>query len=171
MTVQLGDIAPDFEQDTANGSIRFHEWMNRSWCILFGHPGAVTPATAEEFAIAARMKPEWTRRGVKLIALSVDSSDGHARWEKQLAELQGWTPNFPVITDADRMVSTLYRMAGRCAYVIDPDKKVRLVRTYPSDEICNFEELLRVVDRLQGADAADRMMPANDLGGSHDALS
>lgn len=174
--VRPGDIAPDFEQDTANGSIRFHEWLNRSWCVMFGHPGGVTPATAEEYAAAARTKADWSRRGVKLIALSAGSSDGHARWEKQLLEAEGWSPNFPVIADADGMVSRLYRLAERSAFVIDPDKKVRLTRTYPAGTLCDFQELLAIVDRLQGADAAQTLAPANDhlidhaidQGGIHD---
>lgn len=162
MTVQLGQIAPDFEQDTINGSIRFHEWMNRSWCILFSHPRDFTPACVAALATAARLKAEWNRRGVKIIALSVDSSEGHARWEKDISETHGWTLNFPVIADADRMVSTLYGMVQpeadpaadvRCVFVIDPDKKIRLMRTYPPATACNFEEMLHLVDRLQLGDA------------------
>ena len=161
MTVQLGQIAPDFEQDTINGSIRFHEWMNRSWCVLFSHPRDFTPVCLAALATAARLKAEWKRRGVKVIALSVDSADGHARWEKDIAETHGWTLNFPVIADADRMVSTLYGMVRpgegpaavlRCVFVIDPDKKIRLMRTYPPATACNFEEMLSLVDRLQQGD-------------------
>lgn len=161
MTVQLGQIAPDFEQDTINGSIRFHEWMNRSWCILFSHPRDFTPACVAALATATRLKAEWNRRSVKIIALSVDSADGHARWASDIAESHGWTLNFPVIADADRMVSTLYGIVRpetdpstivRCVFVIDPDKKIRLMRTYPPATACNFEEMLRLVDRLQQGD-------------------
>lgn len=113
-------------------------------------------------AAAARLKAEWNRRGVKIIALSVDSSDGHARWESDIAQTHGWTLNFPVIADADRMVSTLYGMVPsgadpaaivRCVFVIDPDKKIRLMRTYPPATACDFDEMLRLVDRLQQGDA------------------
>ena len=166
MALRLGDIAPDFEQDTLNGSIRFHEWVNRSWCILFSHPleetRAASPACSTALATAARLKPEWSRRGVKVVALSVESSDSHASWEKDILQTQGWSLNFPVIADADRMVSTLYGMVRpgaaapaivRCVFVIDPDKKIRLMRTYPPATACDFEEMLRLVDRLQQGDA------------------
>lgn len=175
MTVQLGQIAPDFEQDTLNGSIRFHEWVNRSWCILFSHPtgGApdVSPACATALATAARLKPEWTRRGVKIVALSVNSSDSHASWERDILQTHGWTLNFPIIADADRMVSTLYGMVRpgavasaivRCVFVIDPDKKIRLMRTYPPATACDFEEMLRLVDRLQQGDAEPEAAAASE---------
>ena len=160
MAVQLGDIAPDFEQDTINGSIRFHEWMGRSWCILFSQPSASEPAKAEEtdeFAQMARLKPEWNRRGVKVVGLSVHSSDGHDGHDHR-----GWTINFPVIADTDRTVSTLYGMSGarqdeiQCrVFLIDPDKRVRLIQTYDDDRARDFTEMLRAVDRLRrdGGDA------------------
>ncbi len=141
MSIQAGDIAPDFEQDTINGSIRFHEWMGRSWCILFSQP---VPA-GTELAEMARLKPEWTRRGVKVVGLAVDRCDAPA--------------NFPVIADADRAVASLYGVARpgdsavlRRVYVIDPDKKVRLVRTFPPGMACDFTEMLTMVDCLKLAD-------------------
>ena len=182
MTVQLGQIAPDFEQDTANGSIRFHQWMKGSWCILFSHPKDFAPVCMVELAEAARLKPEWTKRGVKIIALSVDSSDSLAHWEKDIAQQAGLALNFPVITDADRTVSTLYGMVhpgaapslpARSAFVIDPHKKIRLILTYLPSVCCNFDEMLHHVDRLQASDAHKASMPfdwrhgeaaANELG-------
>lgn len=168
MSIQLGQTAPDFEQDTANGSIRFHQWMKGSWCILFSHPKDFAPVCMAELAEATRLKPEWAKRGVKIIALSVDSSDGLARWESDIARQQGLVLNFPVITDADRTVSTLYgvvhpgaepSLPARSAFVIDPNKKIRLILTYLPSVCCNFDEMLRHVDRLQRSDAHKASMP------------
>jgi thioredoxin-dependent peroxiredoxin len=159
VAVQIGDIAPDFEQDTINGGIRFHEWMGRSWCILFSHPRDASPVAASELAAAAHLRPELSRRGIKLVGLSTDPSDGRGRRQKDLASAESWTPNFPVIVDADRSVSTLYGMGHpgtwlspgmRCAFVIDPDKRIRLVRTYPEAAAFDFEEMMRMVEQLQG---------------------
>ncbi|MFI4999083.1 MAG: redoxin domain-containing protein [Reyranellales bacterium] len=178
MTLQIGQTAPDFEQDTTNGSICFHQWINRSWCILFSHPRDFTPVCTTELAEAARLKPEWNKRGIKVIGLSVDSSDGHARWEKDIAEAQGLALNFPVIADADRMVSTLYGMARsgaepsmavRSVFVIDPYKKIRLMLTYPPSTGCNFGEVLRLVDRLQLFDARTGATPVNYWDGNNGA--
>ncbi len=144
MGIQTGDIAPDFEQDTLNGSIRFHEWMGRSWCVLFSQPGQ----TGSELAQMARLKPEWNRRGVKVVGLAVDQVEMGDGFDQD-----GWALNFPVIADADRSVSSLYGAATRSVYVIDPDKKVRLVRTYPSGTACDFNEMLSLVDSLQLGDA------------------
>ena len=163
MTVRIGGIAPDFEQDTTNGSIRFHEWMSRSWCILFSQSRCSPPRPRPcELTAAARLRPEWSRRGIKVVALSVDSPAGHARWEKVIAETEGLTLNFPVIADTDRSVSALYGMVPpdpdsgeivRRVHVIDPDKRVRLMRTYPPATAYNFEAVLRAVEGLQLADA------------------
>jgi len=170
MTVQLGQIAPDFEQDTTNGSIRFHEWMNGSWCILFSHPKDFTPVCTTELAEAARLKPEWEKRHVKVIGLSVDGSDNHVRWEKDIEETQGQAMNFPMIADTDRKVANLYGMVHpdadpsvtvRCVFVIDPNKKVRLMMTYPPSTGRNFMEILRVVDSLQLTDAHKVATPVN----------
>ncbi len=175
MTIQLGQIAPDFEQDTTNGSIRFHEWIANSWCILFSHPKDFTPVCTTELAEAARMKPEWDRRGVKVIGLSVDPAESHMRWEQDIADTQGQSLNFPVIADADRRVATLYGMVHpqaepmltvRSVFVIDPAKKVRLMLTYPPSTGRNFNEILRVVDSLQLTDRHKVATPANwRLGG------
>ncbi len=161
MAVQTGDIAPDFEQDTINGGIRFHEWVGRSWCILFSHPRDASEAAASELAAAARLRMELSRRGIKLVGLSTDPSNARGRSQKDLASAESWTPNFPVIVDADRSVSALYGMtypgarpspAMRCAYVIDPDKRIRLIRTYPEAIAFDFEEMLRLVERLQSSE-------------------
>jgi alkyl hydroperoxide reductase subunit AhpC len=160
--VRIGQIAPDFEQDTTNGSIRFHEWMSRSWCILFSQPRDFTSTSTMELTAAARLHPQWSKRGVKVVALSVDSPDGHMRWEKAIEETEGLTLNFPVIADTDRTVSMLYDMVPpstdpsaivRRVHVIDPDKRVRLMRTYPPAMAYNFEAILRAVEGLQIADA------------------
>ena len=132
MALRLGDLAPDFEQDTYNGSIRFHEWIGRSWCLLF---------STSELAAASRLKAEWHRRGVKLVGLSADTE----------AVGQGPDVNFPVITDTDRTVAALYGMtAPAVAWLIDPHKRVRLMRTYAADR-CDFDEMLRLLDGLQCA--------------------
>ena len=162
MTVRQGDIAPDFEQDTLNGSIRFHEWMGRSWCILFSQPSDAAPAGAtgaSPLAQMARLKPEWNRRGVKVVGLSVPPSSGNDGPGSDGNDGDGWALNFPVVTDADRSVSTLYGMNDadgetirRRVYVIDPDKRVRLVRSYREDSGRDFTEMLRVLDGMRLAD-------------------
>jgi len=170
MAIELGQIAPDFEQDTTNGSIRFHQWIGGSWCILFSHPKDFTPVCTTELAEAARLKPEWDKRGVRIIGLSVDSAESHARWEQDIEATQGQALNFPVIADADRRVSALYGMIHpqadpaltvRCVFIIDPDRKVRLILTYPPSTGRNFAEILRVVDSLQLTDAHKVATPAN----------
>jgi len=162
VVVRIGEVAPDFEQDTTNGSIRFHEWMSRSWCILFSQPMDFTSTSTMELSAAARLRPQWVRCGIKVVALSVDSPDGHARWEKAIAEAEGLALNFPVIADTDRTVSALYDMVPpdndpseivRRVHVIDPDKRIRLMRTYPPATAYNFEAILRAVEGLQLADA------------------
>lgn len=162
MAVGIGGIAPDFEQDTTNGSIRFHEWLGRSWCILFSQSRDFTSASTMELTAAARLRPEWSRRGIKVVALSMDSPAGHERWERAIAETAGLALNFPVIADTDRAVARLYGLlpateeAGeivRRVHVIDPDKRIRLTRTYPPATSYNFEAVLRAVEGLQLADA------------------
>jgi len=152
VAVRIGEIAPDFEQDTTNGSIRFHEWMSRSWCILFSQPMDFTSTSTMELSAAARLRPQWVRCGVKVVALSV----------KAIAETEGLALNFPVIADTDRAVSALYDMVPpdndpseivRRVHVIDPDKRIRLMRTYPPATAYNFEAILRAVEGLQLADA------------------
>jgi alkyl hydroperoxide reductase subunit AhpC len=170
MTLQLGDIVPDFTQESTDGPIRFHEWAGRNWVVLFSHPKDFTPVCTTELAEAARLKPEFDKRGVKIIGLSVDPADSHKRWESDIAETQGQAVNFPVIADADRTVSTLYGMIHpkadpsitvRSVFVIAPDKKLRLTITYPPSTGRNFAEVLRVIDSLQLTDAHKVATPVN----------
>jgi alkyl hydroperoxide reductase subunit AhpC len=158
MAVRLGDVAPDFTAETTEGPINFHEWLGDSWGVLFSHPKDYTPVCTTELGMAARMKPEFDKRDVKVIGLSVDPVDSHAGWAKDIEETQGVALNFPVIADADRKVSNLYDMIHpnasetftvRSVYVIGPDKKVKLMITYPASTGRNFDELLRVIDSLK----------------------
>jgi alkyl hydroperoxide reductase subunit AhpC len=162
MTMQLGEIATDFEQDSTQGRIRFHEWLGNSWGVLFSHPKDYTPVCTTELAEVARLKPEWDKRGVKPIGLSVDPAESHKGWEKDIEETQGQALNFPVLADADRKVSELYSMIHpsadpavtvRTVFVIDPAKKIRLTLTYPPSTGRNFREILRAIDSLQLTDA------------------
>jgi alkyl hydroperoxide reductase subunit AhpC len=170
MTIQLGQVAPDFEQDTTQGRIRFHEWLGYSWGVLFSHPKDFTPVCTTELGEVARIKPEFDKRGVKVIGLSVDSLDNHAAWDQDIADVTGSTVNFPMISDADRTVSTLYGMIHpeadasltvRSVFVIDPAKKVRMTLTYPPSAGRNFPEILRVIDSLQLSDAHKVATPVN----------
>lgn len=170
MTIQLGQIAPDFQADTTQGPVRFHEWLGASWGILFSHPKDYTPVCTTELGAVARLAPEWEKRNVKVIGLSVDPLDSHRGWEADIAETQGAAVNFPMISDPDRTVSSLYGMVHpeadptvtvRTVYVIDPTKKVRLTLTYPPSAGRNFDEVLRVVDSLQLTDRHKVTTPAN----------
>ncbi len=170
MTIQLGQIAPDFEQDTTRGRIRFHDWLGESWGVLFSHPKDFTPVCTTELGAVARLAPEWARRNVKVIGLSVDPADSHKGWEADIAETQGSTVDFPMIADPDRRVSNLYGMVHpeadpsvtvRTVYVIDPAKKIRLTLTYPPSAGRNFDEVLRVIDSLQLTDRHKVTTPAN----------
>jgi alkyl hydroperoxide reductase subunit AhpC len=167
MTLQLGDTAPDFEAQTTEGPISFHDWIGDSWAVLFSHPKNFTPICTTELGYMAKIKPEFDRRGVKVIGLSVDPVEKHADWAKDIEETQGTAPNYPIIGDADYNVSKLYGMLGsnvegdaadrtpadnqtvRNVFVIGPDKKVKLVLVYPMTTGRNFDEVLRVVDSLQ----------------------
>ena len=158
MTLQLGDVAPDFEAETTEGRIRFHGWAGDSWVVLFSHPKNFTPVCTTELGYTAKLKPEFERRNVKAIGLSVDPLEAHGRWADDIAETQGARPNFPLIADADRKVSDLYgmihpnasdTMTVRSVFVIGPDKKVKLTLTYPASTGRNFDEVLRVIDSLQ----------------------
>lgn len=158
MAIRLGDTAPDFTAETTEGTIKFHEWLGDGWGILFSHPKDYTPVCTTELGEAARLKPEFDRRGVKVIGLSVDPLDQHAGWAKDIEETQGTALNFPVIADGERGVSNLYEMIHpnasetftvRSVFVIGPDKKVKLTLTYPASTGRNFDELLRVIDSLQ----------------------
>ena len=170
MAVQLGQIAPDFEQNTSVGRIRFHEWLGDSWGVLFSHPKDYTPVCTTELGEAARLKPEFDRRHVKIIGLSVDTAERHEGWNADIAETQGSSVNFPMIADADRTVSDLYGMVHpeadpavtvRTVYVVDPAKKVRLMMTYPPSTGRNFAEILRVIDSLQLTDSHKVATPVN----------
>ena len=158
MAVRLGDTAPDFTAQTTEGPVNFHEWLGDSWGVLFSHPKDYTPVCTTELGYTARLKPEFEKRNVKVIGLSVDPLDSHEGWAKDIEETQGIALNFPVIADADRNVSNLYDMIHpnasdtftvRSVYVIGPDKKVKLTITYPASTGRNFDEILRVIDSLQ----------------------
>ena len=170
MAIQLGQTAPDFEQDSTEGRISFHKWLGNSWGVLFSHPKDYTPVCTTELAEVARLKPEWEKRSVKPIGLSVDPADSHKGWEKDIEETQGQKLNFPVLADADRRVSDLYGMVHpdadpsitvRSVFIIDPNKKVRLILTYPPSTGRNFNEILRVIDSLQLTDAHKVATPVN----------
>ncbi len=158
MAVRLGDEAPDFTAETTEGTINFHEWLGDSWGILFSHPKDFTPVCTTELGYTAKLKPEFDKRNVKAIGLSVDPLDSHHGWLKDIEETQGTAVNFPVIADEDRNVSNLYDMIHpnaddtftvRSVFVVGPDKKVKLTLTYPASTGRNFDEILRVIDSLQ----------------------
>jgi alkyl hydroperoxide reductase subunit AhpC len=167
MALQIGDTAPDFEAETTQGQIRFHDWMADGWAVLFSHPKDFTPVCTTELGYMAKVKPEFDRRNVKIIGLSVDPVGNHAAWASDIEQTQGQAPNYPIIGDADFKVSKLYGMlpattAGdplartpadnqtvRNVFVVGPDKKVKLVLVYPMTTGRNFDEVLRVIDSLQ----------------------
>jgi alkyl hydroperoxide reductase subunit AhpC len=167
MTLQIGETAPDFEAETTEGKIRFHDWIGDSWAVLFSHPRDFTPVCTTELGYMASIKPEFDRRDVKIIGLSVDPVDNHERWSRDIEETQGHAPNYPMIGDHDFNVSKLYGMLPtetsgdptqrtpadnqtvRNVFVIGPDKKIKLVLVYPMTTGRNFDEVLRVIDSLQ----------------------
>jgi alkyl hydroperoxide reductase subunit AhpC len=170
MALRLGDIAPDFTAETTAGTINFHEWLGDSWAILFSHPKDYTPVCTTELGYMANTKSEFDKRNVKIIGLSVDSLESHEGWAKDIEETQGCILNFPLIADVDRKVSTLYDMIHpnaddtltvRSLFVIGPDKKVKLMITYPASTGRNFDELLRVIDSLQLTDEFSVATPVN----------
>jgi thioredoxin-dependent peroxiredoxin len=170
MAVQLGQVAPDFTQDSTEGKISFHEWLGNSWGVLFSHPKDYTPVCTTELAEVTRLKPEWQKRHVKPIGLSVDPGADHAGWAKDIEETQDQELNFPVIADTDRKVSDLYGMVHpdadpsitvRTVFIVDPNKKVWLMLTYPPSTGRNFDEVLRVIDSLQLTDAHKVATPVN----------
>ncbi len=170
MSLRLGDTAPDFVQDSTIGEIRFHEWLGNSWGVLFSHPADFTPVCTTELGLTAKLKGEFEKRNVKAIALSVDPVDSHHGWVKDINETQGCTVNFPILADQDRKVSELYDMIHpnanatltvRSLFVIDPQKKVRLIITYPASTGRNFNEILRVIDSLQLTDNHKVATPGN----------
>jgi alkyl hydroperoxide reductase subunit AhpC len=167
MALQIGDIAPDFEAQTTEGPIRFHQWIGDSWAVLFSHPKDFTPVCTTELGYMAKLKPEFDKRRTKIIGLSVDPVDNHARWAQDIKETQGYAPNYPVIGDTDLKVSKLYGMLAatvqgtfegrtpadnqtvRNVFVISPDKRIKLIIVYPMTTGRNFDEVLRVIDSLQ----------------------
>ena len=167
MALQIGDTAPDFEADTTEGRISFHDWMGDSWAVLFSHPKDFTPVCTTELGYMAAIKPEFDKRGVKIIGLSVDPTGDHERWAKDIEETQGTAPNYPIVADDDFRVSKMYGMLAastsgdanertpadnqtvRNVFVIGPDKKIKLILVYPMTTGRNFDEVLRVIDSLQ----------------------
>ncbi|MGH7840560.1 MAG: peroxiredoxin [Candidatus Binataceae bacterium] len=167
MSLQLNDTAPDFTAETTAGKLRFHEWIGDSWAILFSHPKDFTPVCTTELGYMARIKPEFDKRNVKIIGLSVDAVDHHSRWANDIKETQGTAPNYPIIGDSDLNVAKLYGMLPASAsgdaakrtpadnltvrnvFVVGPDKKIKLILVYPMTTGRNFDEVLRVIDSLQ----------------------
>jgi len=170
MSVQLGDIAPDFEADTTDGHIKFHDWLGDKWGILFSHPRDFTPVCTTELGYVARLKPEFDKRNVKAIGISIDPLDSHQKWAADIGETQGAALNFPIIADPDRKIAGLYGMIHpkhdevytvRTVFVIDPQKKIRLTITYPQTTGRNFDEIIRVIDSLQLTDGYKVATPVN----------
>jgi alkyl hydroperoxide reductase subunit AhpC len=170
MAIRLGDVAPDFEAQTTEGTLRFHEWLGTGWGILFSHPKDFTPVCTTELGEVARLKPEFDRRNTKVMALSVDSVADHQLWSSDIEETQGARPNYPIIADPDRRVAQLYDMIHpnadntftvRSVFVIGPDKKVKLTLTYPASTGRNFDEIVRVLDSLQLTANHSVATPAN----------
>ena len=170
MTLKLGDTAPDFTQESSEGPISFHKWIGNSWCVLFSHPKDFTPVCTTELGYTAKLKEEFAKRGVKVIALSVDTNESHKKWIPDINETQDCRVNFPILADADRKVSTLYDMIHpnasdaftvRSVFIIDPSKKVRLILTYPASTGRNFDEILRVIDSMQMTDKHSVATPVN----------
>jgi alkyl hydroperoxide reductase subunit AhpC len=169
-TLRLGDNAPDFEAETSQGKIKFHDWLGDSWGILFSHPADFTPVCTTELGTVANYYPEFEKRNVKVIALSVDGVDSHMEWIKDINETQNTTVNFPIIADEDKRIAELYDMIHpnasesftvRSVFIIGPDKKIKLMMTYPASTGRNFDELLRVVDSLQLTANYSVATPAN----------
>ncbi len=170
MGLHLGDTAPDFEQDSSVGKIRFHEWAGDAWVVLFSHPADFTPVCTTELGLTARLQPEFDKRKVKAIALSVDPVESHSAWIRDIEETQHAAVSFPIIADADRRVAALYDMIHpnqsdtatvRSLFIIDPQKKIRLMITYPMRTGRNFDEVLRVIDALQLSDGYAVATPGN----------
>jgi alkyl hydroperoxide reductase subunit AhpC len=170
MSLRLGDTAPDFTAESTEGPIRFHDWVGESWAVLFSHPKDFTPVCTTELGYVARLKPEFDKRGVKAIGLSVDPSTSHQGWAADIKETQGHAVNFPIIADPDKNVANLYGMMHpahdevftvRTVFVVDPKKKIRLMITYPQTTGRNFDEILRVIDSLQLTDAHRVATPVN----------
>jgi len=169
-TLRLGDIAPDFTQESSTGPIEFYKWIGNSWAVLFSHPKDFTPVCTTELGYTAKLKAEFEKRGVKAIAVSVDPVDSHIKWIDDINDTQKTKVNFPILADADRKVSNLYDMIHpnasdtftvRSVFIIDPNKKVRATITYPASTGRNFDEILRVIDSLQLTDRYSVATPVN----------
>ena len=180
MSIQLGSTAPDFSVDTTEGPIKFHEWIGNSWAVLFSHPKDFTPVCTTELGYVAKIKPDFDKRGVKVIALSVDPVDSHKKWIGDIEETQKTKMNFPIIGDTDSKVSNLYGMIHpeaaatitvRSVYIIDPNKKVRATIQYPPSTGSDFNEILRVIDSLQLTDNYKVATPANWKNGDDCVIS
>jgi alkyl hydroperoxide reductase subunit AhpC len=170
MAIRLGDTAPNFQADTTEGPIDFYDWKGDSWAVLFSHPKDFTPVCTTELGYMASIKPEFDKRNVKILAVSVAPLDSHAEWSKDIEETQGTAPNYPLIGDPDRKVADLYEMIHpnandtmtvRSVFVIDPNNKIRLLITYPASTGRNFDEILRVIDSLQLTDKYKVATPVN----------
>jgi alkyl hydroperoxide reductase subunit AhpC len=170
MALQIGDTAPDFRAETTAGPIQFHQWLGNSWAVLFSHPKDFTPVCTTELGYTERLRPEFAKRNVKVIGLSVDPLGDHQRWSDDIAETQGHRPAFPMIADPDRTVANLYGMIHpnasttvtvRSVFIIDPARKIRATITYPASTGRNFDEILRVVDSLQLTDQYKVATPVN----------
>ena len=170
MALRIGDIAPNFDQVSTQGKINFYDWAGQSWVVLFSHPKDFTPVCTTELGEVSKLKPEFEKRNVKAIGLSVDPLDDHHKWSSDIAETQGHALNFPLLADADRKVSQLFDMIHpnasetftvRSVFIMDPKKKVRLIITYPASTGRNFEEILRVIDSLQLTDQYKVATPVN----------
>ncbi len=170
MALQLGDIAPDFDAETTEGKINFHDWLGGTWAVFFSHPKDFTPVCTTELGEMARLAPKFKQRGVKVIALSVDSLEDHHAWAEDIREIQGYAPNYPMIADEDRKVSNLYGMLHhkasdtltvRSVFVIDSEKVIRLMLTYPASTGRDFDELLRAIDSLQLTSSHKVATPVN----------
>jgi alkyl hydroperoxide reductase subunit AhpC len=170
VTLRLGDIAPDFTQESSSGPIEFHKWIGKGWAVLFSHPKDFTPVCTTELGYTAKLKAEFDKRGVKAIAVSVDPVESHIKWIDDINDTQKTKVNFPILADADRKVSNLYDMIHpnasdtftvRSVFIIDPNKKVRATITYPASTGRNFDEILRVIDSLQLTDRYSVATPVN----------
>ncbi|MGZ4813111.1 MAG: peroxiredoxin [Terriglobales bacterium] len=189
MSLKIGDVAPDFEAQTTEGRIRFHEWIGDSWAVLFSHPKDFTPVCTTELGYMAKIKPEFDQRDTKIIGLSVDPVENHARWAQDIKDTQGYAPNYPMIGDTDLSIAKAYGMLpaaleGTCegrtptdnqtvrnVFVIGPDKKIKLILVYPMSTGRNFDEVLRVIDSLQLTARHKVSTPANWMQGDDVIIS
>jgi alkyl hydroperoxide reductase subunit AhpC len=170
MALHIGSVAPDFTQESTEGTINFHNWIGNNWAILFSHPKDFTPVCTTELGMVAKLKPEFDKRHIKAIGVSVDNVESHKKWIGDIEETQGVKMNFPVLGDSDKKVSKLYDMIHpewndtltvRSVFIIDPNKKIRLIITYPASTGRNFQEILRVVDSLQLTDSHSVATPVD----------